>query len=125
MHATSVKVNSTESKMTPVWSRSQTVQKLLYFQMLYYKNSRWRLAAKMSEFFDVTWQIDFYCQEIYLCQGMFVAFVVSLHYISLHTYRHRDIRRHHNADSFIMNLRKNHHCNAHERMHQSTMQGSV
>jgi hypothetical protein len=46
----------------------QTVQKLQHFQMLVIKNSRWPPAAKMAEFFGVAWQIDFYCQEVYLCQ---------------------------------------------------------
>jgi hypothetical protein len=47
---------------------SQTVQKLQHFQMLVIKNSRWPPAAKMAEFFDAAWQIDFHCQKVYLCQ---------------------------------------------------------
>jgi hypothetical protein len=42
-------------------------------------------------------------------KGMFVAFVVSSQIILLHTSRHPDIRRQHNADSFIMNLRNELH----------------
>jgi hypothetical protein len=49
-------------------SIAQTMQKLQHFQMLVIKNSRWPPAAKMAEFFGVAWQIDFYCQEVYLCQ---------------------------------------------------------
>jgi hypothetical protein len=49
-------------------SISQTVQKLQHFLMLVIKNSKWPPAAKMAEFFGVAWQIDFYCQEVYLCQ---------------------------------------------------------
>jgi hypothetical protein len=49
-------------------SIAQTVQKLQHFQMLVIQNSRWPPAAKMADFFDIAWRIDFYCQEVYLCQ---------------------------------------------------------
>jgi hypothetical protein len=53
---------SPEQNNAGLESISQTVQTLQHFQMLVFKNSRWRLAAKMAEFFHVAWQIDFYCQ---------------------------------------------------------------
>jgi hypothetical protein len=72
---------------------------------LVFRISRWP-AAKLAEFFGVAWQIDFYCQEvIFVPKGVFLAFVVSSHYISLHTVHtdiQTDIRRYQNADSFIM-----------------------
>jgi hypothetical protein len=43
---------------------------------------------------------------IFVLNGIIVALVVLSLYISLHTDRHTDIRRWHNADSLIRNLRK-------------------
>jgi hypothetical protein len=57
---------SREQNYAGLESISQMVQKL-YFQMLVFRNSRWRPAAKMAEFFHIAGLIDLHCQEIYLC----------------------------------------------------------
>jgi hypothetical protein len=46
-------------------------------------------ADKMADFFDVAWQIDFYCQEVYLCQRdvcKICSFVTIHLFTSIHTY---------------------------------------
>jgi hypothetical protein len=50
---------NSDQNVASLESISQTVQKLQHFQMVAFRNSRWRLVAKMAEFFDVAWQIDF------------------------------------------------------------------
>jgi hypothetical protein len=49
------KIIQPEQNDASLESISQTVQKLQHFQMLVFRNSRWRPAAKMAEFVDIAW----------------------------------------------------------------------
>jgi hypothetical protein len=59
---------SPEQNNAGLESISQTVQKVTAFSNIGLQKFKMAAGSQNGGFFYVAWQIDFYCQEVYLCQ---------------------------------------------------------